>query len=186
LQYEKSVEGAFRLALTGSPGTGKSTVSSLMGSLGYCVESVENLAEEFECIEGVDPEDGARPIDVEDLRKKLEHRWRMNPNEPMIIDGHLSHLLPVDCVVILRCRPSELRERLIERSYSEQKIAENVDWEILGGAWSENRDSVPTIEFDTSSERAEEIVGTILEWVADDFKPRRSLNPIDWVGREEV
>ena len=69
------MEGAFRLAISGSPGTGKSTVASLLGDFGYRIETVESLAEEFGCIEDVDPRDGSRPIDVEKLQKKLEVAW---------------------------------------------------------------------------------------------------------------
>jgi adenylate kinase len=89
-------------------------------------------------------------------------------------------------VVILRCRPEDLRERLAGRSYPSQKIDENVDWEILGGPWAEIEAGKPIIEFDTSSEKSESIVAAILQWVSDDFKPRSPRNPIDWVGRGEV
>ena len=177
---------AFRLAMTGSPGTGKSTVASLLEGFDYCIETVEDLAEEFGCIGEVDPHDGARPVDVKRLQKELDSAWEDGPRRPTVIDGHLSHLLGVDCVVILRCRPGELRERLTERVYPSQKMDENVDWEILGGPWTENIDGKPTIEFDTSSERPEAIVASILNWASDDFKPRSPLNPIDWVGKGEV
>ena len=180
------MDGLFRLAMSGSPGTGKSTVSSLLRDRGYRVEKVESLAEDFGCIDEADPRDGARPIDVEKLQKKLESAWKEYPSEPTVIDGHLSHLLGVDCLVILRCRPKELRERLAERSYSSQKIDENVDWEILGGPWTEDFGDVPIIEFDTSCDSSESIVASILQWISDDFKPRSPRNPIDWVGRGEV
>ena len=186
LQYAKNMQGSFRMAMTGSPGTGKSTVSSSLGDVGFRIQTVEDLSEEFGCIEEVDPNDGARPIDVTGLRKKLELGWKERPVSPIVIDGHLSHLLQVDCVVILRCRPRELRVRLLERSYSKQKIEENVDWEILGGPWGENMGNIPTIEFDTSSESTREIVEGIVEWLSDDFKPERPLNPIDWVDQEEA
>jgi adenylate kinase len=179
------MEDAFRLSMSGSPGTGKSTVSTLLEDLGYRIETVEGLAEEFGCIEEVDPRDGARPIDMEKLQQKLEVAWEEGPKSPTVIDGHLSHLLGVDCVVILRCRPEDLRERLAGRSYSSQKIDENVDWEILGGPWAEIEDGKPIIEFDTSCEGPESIVASILQWVSDDFKPRGPRNPIDWVGKGE-
>ena len=40
------MEEAFRLAITGSPGTGKSTVASLLEDRGYSIETVEEIAEE--------------------------------------------------------------------------------------------------------------------------------------------
>ena len=45
-----------------------------------------------------------------------------------IVEGHLAHLLPCDRVVVLRCRPDILRERLAPRDYPEEKIAENARW----------------------------------------------------------
>ena len=114
---------------------------------------MQDIAERFGCIDDVDSEDGARPID--DLNTKIHSEWKNDPIKSTVIDGHLSHLLPVDCVVILRCSPSVLRTRLSGRSYEEEKIAQNVDWEILGSAWSEIDDTPPAIEFDTSSNGVE-------------------------------
>tara|TARA_B100000287_G_C20610500_1_gene771836 strand:+ start:43 stop:585 length:543 start_codon:yes stop_codon:yes gene_type:complete len=180
------VEGTIRLALTGTPGTGKTTVSSLLSKNGFEVFSVESLAEKHNCIEDADLEDGARVIDMDELCEHLGDDWSTRPDTDSIIDGHLSHLLPVDCVINLRCKPIVLRERLIERGYSDSKIAQNTDWEILGGAWNELEEGVPVIEFDSTSLGPESIVGAILDWKTDGFKPNRPFNPIDWVGREEV
>ena len=176
----------FRLALTGTPGVGKTTVSSLLADVGYQVETVQDIAQRFGCIDDVDSEDGARPIDIDDLNTQINSEWRNNPIKSIVIDGHLSPLLPVDCVVILRCSPSVLRKRLTGRSYAEQKISGNVDWEILGSAWAEMDDTVPAIEFDTSSDGVETVFQRIMDWVADDFKPRRPLRLIDWIERGEV
>ena len=180
------MEGAIRLALTGSPGTGKTTVSSLLGEMGVEVFSMEMLAERMDCIGDPDPEDGARPIDMDALCSILRVEWSARPEVNSLIDGHLSHLLPVDCVIILRCKPFVLRQRLIERGYADSKISQNVDWEILGGAWNELKEGVPVKEFDTSSESSDSIVGSIKSWIADGFKPEMPANPIDWVHREEV
>ena len=175
-----------RLALTGAPGTGKTTVGSLLGEAGIGLVSVEMLAERFDCIGDADPKDGAKPIDLDVLRSILEDKWSARPKETTLIDGHLSHLLPVDCVIILRCKPAVLQDRLLDRGYKDGKVTQNVDWEILGGAWNELDELVPVIEFDTSTDSVESIVESILIWIADGFKPVRPANPIDWVDRGEI
>ena len=43
---ERVVAEGFRLALTGTPGTGKSTVAGLLSEKGFEVLTVESLAEE--------------------------------------------------------------------------------------------------------------------------------------------
>ena len=109
------MDRGFRLALTGTPGVGKTTVSSLLADVGYQVETVQDIAQRFGCIDDVDSEDGARPIDIDELNTQIHSEWKNNPIKSIVIDGHLSHLLPVDCVVILRCSPSVLRKRLTGR-----------------------------------------------------------------------
>lgn len=180
------MDRCFRLALTGTPGVGKTTISSLLADYGYQVETVQDIAERYGCIDDVDSEDGARPIDIDELNTQIHSEWKNDPIKSIVIDSHLSHLLPVDCVVVLRCSPSVLRKRLSGRSYSEQKISGNVDWEILESAWAEMDDTVPAIEFDTSSNGVETVFQGIMGWVADDFKPRRPLRLIDWIERGEV
>ena len=111
------------MALTGTPGVGKTTISSLLADVGYHVETTEEIAERFGCIGDIDPQDGARPIDIDDLNAKIHSEWKNDPIKSIVIDGHLSHLLPVDCVVILRCSPSVLRTRLSGRSYEEETLS---------------------------------------------------------------
>tara|TARA_B100000945_G_scaffold206720_1_gene166332 strand:- start:1922 stop:2515 length:594 start_codon:yes stop_codon:yes gene_type:complete len=178
-----TVGGTVRVALSGTPGTGKTTVSSLLREAGNKVLSVEILAEKFDCIEETDPNDGAKPIDVELLCSILRDDWFRSPKGHLFVDGHLSHLLPVDCVIILRCNPVDLQRRLEDRGYAEGKVLQNVDWEILGGPWNEVDKNTPIIEFDSSSESSESIFEAILNWIADGFKPERPANPIDWVDK---
>ena len=180
-----SVERACRLALTGTPGTGKTTVASLLADSGITVESVEKLAEHHNCIGEVDSSDNARPVDLEALSSLLKDEWGNSPDSITVIDGHLSHSLPVDGVILLRCAPSVLEERLKKRRYSSAKATENVEWEILGGAWNEHRGEVPWIEFDTSANSAEVIVTTLRDWMADGFKPMSPDLAIDWVAVHE-
>ena len=114
------------IALSGSPGSGKSTIAELAKSSGWEVISVEKLAEKHGLLGLYDEKEQAKEIDIEKLRKSLGRI-----NGPLIIVGHLSNYLEVDAIVILRCKPSILRERLLHRGYPEWKIESNVEWEII-------------------------------------------------------
>ncbi len=171
-----------RIALTGTPGTGKSTVSRLLSASGYSIISVEELAAAAGALDEIDKTDNARPVDIELLLKYLEESWKLPPEKPVIIDGHLSHYLPTDAVVVLRCEPEILRTRLEQRNYSETKIIGNVEWEILGGAWNEKESNSPWMEFNTTENSVEEVVDDILNWISDGFKPMSPEAVIDWVG----
>jgi len=171
-----------RIALTGTPGTGKSTVARLLSASGYSIISVEELAAAAGALDEIDKTDNARPVDIELLLSYLNKSWKSLPQEPVIIDGHLSHHLPTDAVVVLRCKPEILRSRLEQRDYSEKKIIGNVEWEILGGAWNEKENNSPWMEFNTTKNSVEEVVDDIIKWISDGFKPMSPEGVIDWVG----
>jgi adenylate kinase len=75
-------------------------------------------------VTGEDEERDARIIDTD--------RWAAE-FVPVngFVEGHLAHLLPCDKIVVLRCRPDELRKRLAQRKYREKKIGENAEAEAL-------------------------------------------------------
>tara|TARA_B110000014_G_scaffold256741_1_gene240279 strand:- start:3861 stop:4406 length:546 start_codon:yes stop_codon:yes gene_type:complete len=180
------MQGMRRLALTGSPATGKSTVCTLLGVDDFIVLTVEGLAKENECIGNLDLRDDSRPIDLEVLSEKLGLPWGKSPERMTIVDGHLSHLLPVDGVIVLRCSPSKLRARQEERGYSREKIDANCEWEFIGGAWNEYDSSVPWTEFDTSEIPVESIVEHIRSWISDGFKPKTPNSALDWIEQGEI
>ena len=161
-----------RIAVTGTPGVGKSTFCK-QGH--WSTISVQELAKRHDCIAEIG-EDGAAPIDVDRLRDVVV--W---PEEPCIlIDGHLSHLLSVDAVVIIRCEPSILRERLQSRNYSVQKVEENVECELIGIITAECLD-LPHLELN-SADGMESMIAAVETWITDGFKPQKPSEPIDWIG----
>ena len=182
---ERVVDEGFRLALTGTPGTGKSTVAGLLSEKGFEVLTVESLAEENGLKGDLDSTDGALVIDTEALHRVLLESWHAMPVDPVIVDGHLSHHLPCDAVVVLRCSPNVLETRLAGRGYHSEKIQSNCEWELIGGAWNEYEDGFPWIEFDTTASDAESIVASINGWIADGFKPVSQSPGIDWIERME-
>ena len=154
------------IGVTGTPGCGKTTLCS---SLPFQIISIEELAKEYGCL-GETDEDGAAPIDTE----RLSTLWQ-KPSQLTIIDGHLSHHLPVDALIILRCDPDVLRQRLIDRGYSEGKIQENVEYELMGGVWSDLLDDPrPKIEGEFE----------ILEWISSGCPNITSpFEAIDWISK---
>ena len=176
------MEDTYRLALSGTPGTGKSTLAGLLSSHGMSISNIEELAQQAGALEEVDVTDGAHPVDIEILLQYINQKWHTAPLKTELIDGHLSLNLPVNAVVILRCDPEIIRQRLNERGYPESKVGANVEWELLGGAWNEKENDIPWVEFDTSKVGPEVIVANILSWISDGFKPTSPEDVIDWVG----
>ena len=110
----------------------------------------------------------------------------VDTDNDVIIDGHLSHFLDVDAIIVLRCDPVKLRARLESRGYSEAKINANVEWELIAGTWSEIAEfeiDVPILELDSSALTFEEMVEKVLAWVNIDFKDNSTTisKAIDWL-----
>ncbi len=113
-----------KIALTGTPGTGKSSAARLVDR-GFGIVDINALAREGYSL-GTDPERGSLIVDLDRLADYID-RLRGD----YIIEGHVAHLLPSDLVVVLRTAPAVLRERLAERGWSPAKVAENVEAEAL-------------------------------------------------------
>ena len=172
------------IAITGSPGVGKTTISDMLASQGWKVNNIAELAKTFDCEGDYDELMGCVEIDIH----KLAERFLMEPNDNLIIDGHLAHFLAVDAIVILRCEPSQLRARLESRGYTQSKINANLEWELIAGTWSEIVEfdiDVPILELDSSTLSAEELIKRLLDWIDGDFKHNSTIisNAIDWLGK---
>ena len=68
--------------------------------------------------------------DIEAIDEEFKHR------SDIVIDSHISHLLDVDKVIVLRCHPNELKQRLKNREYEdgvniEMSVEENINAEAL-------------------------------------------------------
>ena len=81
-----NVDEGFRLALTGTPGTGKSTVASLLSDAGFEVFTVESLAEDNDLKGELDSADGALVIDTDALHEALLEPWQTMPLGPVVVD----------------------------------------------------------------------------------------------------
>ena len=169
------------ISISGTPGTGKTTIARMLARHGASVIAIKSMLNEIPSC--WDKERKTKIVDVKDLQravsKKID-RKRLN-----IIDGHLSHLLDADIVIVLRCRPDLLRKRLAAKKWGSSKIAENVMAEILGiiAAEALAAKAKKVVEIDTSRMkpgRAVDLVKKLLNNCAMQNKYRQR---IDWTGR---
>ena len=174
-----------RISITGTPGCGKSSLANYAANLpSYELIEVSELAEMHGFIEQIDDNDGARPIDIDGLAQMLEEQWKTPPTHDTFIDGHLSHFLPVDAIVILRCNPEVLSQRNKTRGWSKEKIKENEEWELLGGTWNDYDEwkGLPCLELNSTAHSTDALFEGIEQWIRDGFKPEAPEEEIDWVS----
>jgi adenylate kinase len=129
---DKTPHGAVKpraLGVTGTPGTGKKSVSPILASLlGRELLEINSLA----IPHSVPDKNGELVVDVKALGSELRRRGLSGT----VVSGHL---LPdvlnrseLDFVAVLRCEPAVLKRRLISRGYPHEKIVENVEAELIG------------------------------------------------------
>jgi adenylate kinase len=119
-----------RVALTGTPGTGKTTVADRLET-DLAVVHLNELVREAGLHDGEDPERGSLVADLDAVRDRLAGR------EDVLVESHLAHHLDVDLVVVLRCHPEELSARLRGRGEPAEKAEENAESEALDVILSE-------------------------------------------------
>lgn len=89
-------------------------------------------------------------VDVERFNDSLEEFRESGEN--IFIDSHLAHLCDCSYIVVLRCHPDVLAERLRARGYPEAKVTENVQAEVLDVILCEATDSdIPVAEIDCTA-----------------------------------
>jgi adenylate kinase len=163
------------VAITGTPGTGKSTTCAVLSSRGYLVIDLDDLARREGLVVGRDPVRGTDEIDVEALRERIRL-----PAKIAFLKSHYSHLMDVNLALVLRCRPSVLRVRLEARGWPAEKVRENVEAEAIDVITQEAVGRLPFVyEVDTTGqtvERAADAVLAILQGKTEGHEP----GSVDW------
>ncbi|MBW6470816.1 MAG: adenylate kinase family protein, partial [Methanosarcinaceae archaeon] len=118
------------IGLTGTPGTGKTSVSNLLEKRrGYRAIHLNELIKEERLYSEVDEERDTLVADMDRVSKRVSELVD-DSYDVTILDSHLSHHI-ADIVIVLRTAPDKLSERLSGRNYSKEKVSENVDAEAL-------------------------------------------------------
>ena len=167
-----------RVALTGTPGTGKTTVSNILNErYGIRVVHLHDII-----IEGhyYLVRDKSRDSLIVNISSLLKHKFA----EDCLIEGHLSHYLQVDLIIVLRANPKVLKRRLYKRGYPEAKVVENYEAEISDTILIE---ALEMQEFDNvyevdATHTSESTIESVIDIMCD--RDRASFRPgkFDWTG----
>ena len=147
-----------RIALTGTPGTGKTTVAGLVP---YRVIDINSLVKGGMNV-GTDPDRGCLEADMDALNVHLSG---LDSDETLILEGHFSHHF-ADWSIVLRLSPAALRPRLEARGYKESKITENLEAEALDVILVEAVEKCSRVdEIDTTGKSAAEVAKVVTELI---------------------
>lgn len=125
------------IALTGTPGTGKTTVCEIIKEHSqyrkqFYILDLNKLVLGEMLYSEKDEERDTYVADMEKLEKRVKEMLAQVPESmDAIMEGHLAHLLPADAITVLRAHPVALRKRLGKKNYPFRKIQENADAEAL-------------------------------------------------------
>ncbi|MCI4325814.1 MAG: AAA family ATPase [Thermoplasmata archaeon] len=169
-----------RVALTGTPGTGKTAVGRRLSGR-FPVVEVADLAVQSG-LGTATP--GGVEVDLAALSRAL--RRRRDLAEGAVVVGHLAHLLPIPDVVVLRCRPDTLARRLkrarrgTAADRRENYLAESLDI-VLAEALGLGR---RVWEVDTSGRTVVAVAREVADLV--NHRPAPRVGVVDWLADPRV
>jgi adenylate kinase len=165
-----------KYALTGTPGTGKTSVSKLLN------EKITSLSDYYEEASEGKTKDGEWLVDIGKLNIILK------TSDSRIYEGNFAHKLnDIDRIIVLRCDPTILKIRLEERGYKKEKVMENLEAEAIGLIFSESIDYVGennVVQIDTSKTDVASISKIIEKYVDGKIKVEEEIDYseriLDW------
>lgn len=163
-----------RVVVTGTPGTGKTTAVEALETEARVVHLNDAIREHGLWTER-DADRDTLVTDLDGVREWLGD-W------DGIVESHLAHHLDADTVVVLRCRPDVLEDRLQERGESELKAKENAESEALDVILSEAVEfhgEEHVYEIDTTDRTPEEVAAEIQAILDGDREP--SAGTVDFI-----
>ena len=131
------------LIVTGTPGTGKTSLAKELSLLLHERRVDVTLFVKSEGLsEGYDKARNTLIVSPKRLNKALISLIKGSKGQ-LIIDSHMSHLLPkkyIELCIVTKCSLKELKKRLEKKGYSAPKVRENLDAEIFDVCLSEAKE----------------------------------------------
>ncbi len=169
-----------KIALSGTPGTGKSTAAKILAKdIGYFLLDLNEFAKAHKLTLGTDKARNSVIVDVPALKKEVSQM-----EGDIVLEGHLAHFCDADIFVILRANPKELARRMKTKGWREEKIRENVEAEILNVCLNEATElyGKKVFEIDTSKKSPQEVADIIKEIIAGKKCEKYAPGKVDWTG----
>jgi adenylate kinase len=169
-----------RIIVTGSVGTGKTTIAELLAKkMGFELIKITDIVEKHGLCEGPECE-----VDIKKLVPLMEF---LEEKDDYVIEGHLAceMELPADFIFILRADPEVLEERISDRGYSKEKTKQNLMAEMLDYCTqrTEKIYHKKSLELDTTKRSPKECVSAIMDAVKNKKKKLDSVDYSDALSR---
>ncbi|WXG40071.1 MAG: adenylate kinase family protein [Candidatus Freyarchaeum deiterrae] len=175
------------IIISGCPGTGKTTLSSGLASvLGVEIISLGELVEREGLYSGVDSDRYTKVADLDRLVPRVV-KLIEEAGGRVIVEGHYADIVPskfVDVAIVLRTHPEVLGRRLEAKGWSERKVRENVQAEILGSCTFDALEAYGgknVYEIDTSNISEGETV-SLAQRIIDEKPSEYRAGRIDWLS----
>jgi adenylate kinase len=164
-----------RIAITGTPGTGKDTIAEMLAEkMKIQALDIGKLAIDKKYGKK-DKERDTFEVDIKKLSKELKGKQG-------IFVSNWAELIPNDITIVLRCEPKELARRLKKRKWPEAKIKENLEAECLDSCLiSAIENAKKAYEVDNTKEK-EKTVDAIIRLIKKKPKPDYSIS---WIEKVE-
>jgi len=172
------------IAITGTPGTGKTSISKLLKTKGFEVVDFNKVVIENNFLIGKDKKRDSFIVDINKFNRYAKKNY--SQKNIIFIEGHLSHLLTcVDKIIILRRHPNGLKKNLSKKGWKKKKTKENLEAEILDVILCEALDlhkSKNIFEIDTTGKSIKDVFSSINEIIENKFRNMKKYNigKIDW------
>jgi len=156
-----------RVAVTGTPGTGKTTVTEHLDTDLDVIHLNEHIkAGGLDA--GIDEDRNSVVADFDAVADFLDGRT------DVLFESHLAHNVAADRVVVLRAHPETIVDRLTERGESAASIQENAESEALDVILSEaveHHGTENVYEIDTTDRTVEAVADDVAAVVAGEREP---------------
>ena len=167
-----------RVAVTGTPGTGKTTATERLGT-DLEVLHLNDVIKDEGFSTGIDEDRGSLVADLDRLSEWLDGR------DDVLFESHLAHHFEADRVIVLRAHPESIVERLRERGDDDSKAYENAESEALDvilGETVEEHGVESVYEIETTDRGPDAVAGEIRAVLDGEREPSAgTVSYIDWL-----